>query len=331
MNILVTGGAGYIGSHAVYGLLAAGFRVIVADSLATGHPQAVHPQAVFHQGDLRDRTFLKTLFRTEPIDAVLHFAAASLVGESMADPLKYYDNNVTGTQYLLEAMREAGCSRIVFSSTAAVYGEPTFTPITEDHPCRPLNTYGETKLAMERMMHWASEIHGIRYAALRYFNVAGAHAQGHIGEAHQPETHLVPLILQVPLGQREYLTVFGDDYATPDGTCIRDYIHIDDLVEAHLLALKHLLEGGRGGSYNLGTGTGYSVSQMLEAARRVTGHAIPARVAPRRAGDPAVLVAAYDKALAELGWEPRCRDVETIIASAWHFHQSHPQGYGEAL
>lgn len=331
MNILVTGGAGYIGSHAVYGLLAAGFRVIVADNLATGHPQAVHPQAVFHQGDLRDRSFLKTLFQTETIDAVLHFAAASLVGESMADPLKYYDNNVTGTQYLLETMREAGCSRIVFSSTAAVYGEPTFTPITEDHPCRPLNTYGETKLAMERMMHWASEIHGIRYAALRYFNVAGAHAQGQIGEAHQPETHLVPLILQVPLGQREYLTVFGDDYATPDGTCIRDYIHIDDLVEAHLLALKHLLEGGRGGSYNLGTGTGYSVSQMLEAARRVTGHAIPARVAPRRAGDPAVLVAAYDKALAELGWEPRCRDVENIIASAWHFHQSHLQGYGEAL
>ncbi len=327
MKILVTGGAGYIGSHAVHGLIQSGYDVVVADNLSTGHREALHPEAIFCKGDIRDRRFLKDLFEAHPIDAVLHFAAASLVGESMEDPLKYYDNNLTGTQCLLQAMVNAGVDKIVFSSTAAVYGEPVETPLKETHRTQPLNTYGETKLAMEKMMQWCSQIHGIRFVSLRYFNVGGAHPEGHIGEAHIPETHLIPLILQVPLGQREALRIFGDDYPTRDGTCVRDYIHIADLVDAHVLALGKLIAGDAGGIFNLGTGEGYTVLEMLAAARKVTGHPIPAEICPRRAGDPAVLVASPEKACQELGWQPRFTAIEEIIASAWRFHQSHPKGY----
>lgn len=328
MKILVTGGAGYIGSHAVQGLIQSGYDVVVADNFATGHRQALHPEAILCRGDIRDRRFLADLFQAHPIDAVLHFAASSLVGESMLDPLKYYDNNLTGTQLLLEAMVKAGVDKIVFSSTAAVYGEPDETPLKEFHTTKPLNPYGETKLAMERMMQWCSQVHGVRFVSLRYFNVGGAHTEGAIGEAHDPETHLIPLILQVPLGRRESLSIFGDDYPTRDGTCVRDYIHIEDLVEAHILALKKLTAGHPGGIYNLGTGEGYTVLEMLNAARKITGHSIPAVVSPRRAGDPAVLVASPDKAMADLGWKPQHTSIEAIIASAWRFHQSHPHGYG---
>lgn len=327
MKILVTGGAGYIGSHAVYGLIQNGYEVVVADNLGTGHREALHPEALFCEGDIRDPEFLQDLFKTHAIAGVLHFAAASLVGESMENPLKYYDNNLTGTQRLLEAMVTAGADKIVFSSTAAVYGEPVETPLRETHPAAPLNPYGETKLAMEKLMHWSQEIHGIRYISLRYFNVGGAHEEALIGEAHNPETHLIPLILQVPLGQRETLSIYGDDYPTRDGTCVRDYIHIADLVDAHVLALQKLLSGSLGGIYNLGTGEGYTVREMLEAARHVTGHSIPALIMPRRAGDPAVLVASPEKAMKELGWVPKHTSIEDIIASAWRFHREHPLGY----
>lgn len=327
MQVLVTGGAGYIGSHAVDGLIRRGYGVVVVDNLSTGHLEAVHPEAVFCRGDIRDKAFLSEVFCAHKVDAVMHFAASSLVGESMEDPLKYYDNNLYGTMCLLKAMREAGTDRIVFSSTAAVYGEPIDTPIVEEHPTSPLNPYGETKLEMEHLMEWCKRIHGIRYVSLRYFNVGGAHPEGHIGEAHAPETHLIPLILQVPLGQRDALGIFGNDYPTRDGTCVRDYIHIEDLVEAHILALGKLSEGGEGGIYNLGTGEGFTVREMLLAARRVTGHPIPEDPKPRRAGDPAVLVASPEKAFKELGWKPRYTNVEDIIASAWAFHRNHPKGY----
>ncbi|MED4996511.1 UDP-glucose 4-epimerase GalE, partial [Geobacillus stearothermophilus] len=275
--ILVCGGAGYIGSHAVYRLLEKGERVVVVDNLQTGHREAVHRDAVFCQGDIRDHDFLRKVFRQHDIEAVIHFAANSLVGESMEEPLKYYDNNVYGTQVLLEVMKEFGVKQIVFSSTAAVYGEPKQIPIIETDPTEPTNAYGETKLAMEKMMKWADRAYGIRSISLRYFNVAGAYGTT-IGEDHNPETHLIPLILKVPLGQREEISVFGDDYDTPDGTCIRDYIHVLDLVDAHVLALEKLRNGASSDVYNLGNGNGFSVKEVIEAARQVTGHPIPARV-----------------------------------------------------
>ncbi|MED5078537.1 UDP-glucose 4-epimerase GalE, partial [Geobacillus stearothermophilus] len=281
--ILVCGGAGYIGSHAVYRLLEKGERVVVVDNLQTGHREAVHRDAVFCQGDIRDRDFLREVFRQHDIEAVIHFAANSLVGESMEEPLKYYDNNVYGTQVLLEVMKEFGVKQIVFSSTAAVYGEPKQIPIVETDPTEPTNAYGETKLAMEKMMKWADRAYGIRSISLRYFNVAGAYGTT-IGEDHNPETHLIPLILKVPLGQREEISVFGDDYDTPDGTCIRDYIHVLDLVDAHVLALEKLRNGASSDVYNLGNGNGFSVKEVIEAARQVTGHPIPARVVARRPG-----------------------------------------------
>ncbi|MED4979552.1 UDP-glucose 4-epimerase GalE, partial [Geobacillus stearothermophilus] len=281
--ILVCGGAGYIGSHAVYRLLEKGERVVVVDNLQTGHREAVHRDAVFCQGDIRDRDFLRKVFRQHDIEAVIHFAANSLVGESMEEPLKYYDNNVYGTQVLLEVMKEFGVKQIVFSSTAAVYGEPKQIPIIETDPTEPTNAYGETKLAMEKMMKWADRAYGIRSISLRYFNVAGAYGTT-IGEDHNPETHLIPLILKVPLGQREEISVFGDDYDTPDGTCIRDYIHVLDLVDAHVLALEKLRNGASSDVYNLGNGNGFSVKEVIEAARQVTGHPIPARVVARRPG-----------------------------------------------
>ncbi|MCG6794938.1 UDP-glucose 4-epimerase GalE [Geobacillus sp. YHL] len=324
--ILVCGGAGYIGSHAVYRLLEKGERVVVVDNLQTGHKEAVHRDAVFCQGDIRDREFLRTVFRRHDIEAVIHFAANSLVGESMEEPLKYYDNNVYGTQVLLEVMKEFGVKQIVFSSTAAVYGEPKQIPIIETDPTEPTNAYGETKLAMEKMMKWADRAYGIRSISLRYFNVAGAYGTT-IGEDHNPETHLIPLILKVPLGQREEISVFGDDYDTPDGTCIRDYIHVLDLVDAHVLALEKLRNGASSDVYNLGNGNGFSVKEVIEAARQVTGHPIPARVVARRPGDPARLVASSEKAKRELGWEPKYPSITDIVASAWEWHQARPNGY----
>ena len=327
MAILVLGGAGYIGSHTVYELLAAGREVVVADNLLTGFRAAVHPDARFYQLDIRDGAALDALFAQENIEGVIHFAASSQVGESMADPLKYYDNNLHGTACLLKAMTAHGVDKIVFSSTAATYGEPEHIPIQEGDRTAPTNCYGETKLAMERMMHWVSGAHGLRYVALRYFNACGAHPDGMIGEAHDPETHLIPLILQVANGQSEKVSIFGNDYATPDGTCVRDYIHVTDLARAHILALDYLLQGGESDVFNLGNGVGFTVKEIIDVSRTVTGHPIPAEICPRRAGDPARLVASSEKARRVLGWEPRFADPETIVATAWNWHRTHPKGY----
>lgn len=327
MAILVLGGAGYIGSHTVYELIAAGREVIVADNLQTGFRAAVHPAARFYNVDIRDRAALDALLDKEQVEGVIHFAASSQVGESMTDPLKYYDNNLCGTACLLQAMVAHGIDKIVFSSTAATYGEPERVPILESDRTEPTNCYGETKLAMEKMMGWTSRAHGLRYVALRYFNAAGAHPDGIIGEAHNPETHLIPLILQVPNGQREKISVFGTDYDTRDGTCVRDYIHVTDLARAHILALDYLLRGGESDVFNLGNGVGFTVKEMIDVARRVTGHPIPAKEEPRRAGDPATLIASSQKAMDVLGWKPEFNNVEDIIATAWKWHSTHPKGY----
>ncbi len=327
MSILVLGGAGYIGSHTVYELIEAGHDVVVADNLLTGFREAVHPKARFYELDIRDCGALDALFEKENIEGVIHFAACSQVGESMVLPLKYYDNNLCGTAVLLQAMVAHGIDKIVFSSTAATYGEPEQIPIRENDKTEPTNCYGETKLAMEKMMKWTSLAHGLRYVALRYFNACGAHSSGEIGEAHDPETHLIPLILQVPNGQREHISIFGDDYPTEDGTCVRDYIHVMDLAQAHVLALDYLMAGGESDVFNLGNGVGFSVKEMIEVARKVTGHPIPAVVSPRRAGDPARLVASSEKAKSVLGWKPQYAALETIVDSAWRWHQSHPRGF----
>lgn len=327
MAVLVTGGAGYIGSHAVAALLEKGEQVVVVDNLAQGHRKAVLGGKLY-VGDLRDSEFLAKVFAENEIDGVIHFAASSLVGESMQDPAKYYHNNVYGTLCLLEQMHKAGVNNIVFSSTAATYGEPERTPIDEFDRTLPTNTYGETKLAMERMIRWFDVAHGIKYVSLRYFNAAGAHESGRIGEDHSPETHLVPLVLQVALGQRPHISVFGDDYPTADGTCVRDYIHVSDLADAHLLALERLRNGGESGIFNLGSGQGFTVKQVIEVAREVTGREIPAKFEPRRAGDPATLVASSARARQELGWTPRRDRLEDIISSAWQWHSNHPEGYG---
>jgi UDP-glucose 4-epimerase len=328
MAIMVTGGAGYIGSHTVAELLARGEDVVVVDNLYQGHKDAVLGGKLY-VGDLRDAAFMDTVFGENKIDAIIHFAANSLVGESMTNPAKYYHNNVYGTLCLLEKMNQYGVNKIVFSSTAATYGEPENVPILESDRTLPTNAYGETKLAMEKMMRWFDTAHGIKFVSLRYFNAAGAHASGKIGEDHQPETHLVPVILQVALGQRPHISVFGDDYPTEDGTCIRDYIHVSDLADAHILAVEKLRNGGESGIYNLGSGKGYSVKQVVDITRKVTGHPIPASYEPRRAGDPAVLVASSERARAELGWKPSRDSLEQIIASAWSWHKDHPNGYGD--
>ena len=327
MQILVLGGAGYIGSHTVSELIDAGEQVVIIDNLETGHIEAVHPKARFYQGDIRDRSFVDSVFEKESIDAVIHFAANSLVGESMTNPLKYYDNNLYGTKVLLESMVAHNIDKIVFSSTAATYGEPENIPILESDRTEPTNPYGETKLSMEKMMKWTGVAHGLRYVALRYFNACGAHISGKIGEAHNPETHLIPLILQVPNGQRDYISIFGEDYDTKDGTCVRDYIHVTDLAQAHILAVRYLMEGGRSDVFNLGNGVGFTVKEVIETARKVTGHPIPAQVAPRRAGDPAKLIASSEKAKQVLGWRPEHAELEEIIATAWKWHKTHPQGY----
>ena len=327
MKIVVVGGAGYIGSHAVKQLLEAKAEVVVIDSLQTGHRESVPHHVPFYQVDIRDKAPLKEVFEKEKPDGVIHFAANSLVGESMTKPLKYYNNNVCGTETLLEVLVETGVKYIVFSSTAATYGDVTQMPILETTPTCPTNTYGETKLAIEKMLKWTHGAHDLNYVCLRYFNVAGADASGTIGEAHTTETHLIPLILRVPLDQSPEITVFGTDYPTEDGTCIRDYVHITDLVDAHLLALRYLMNGGESDVFNLGSNTGYSVLEMIEAARKVTGHPIPVKLSERRAGDPPKLIASSEKAKKVLGWDPKHTDVEDIIASAWKWHRTHPNGY----
>ena len=329
MKILVLGGAGYIGSHTVRELIDAGEDVVIIDNLETGHIEAVHEKAVFYQGDIRDKAFVDSVLDKEDIDAVIHFAANSLVGESMTNPLKYYDNNLYGTKVLLESMVEHGVDKIVFSSTAATYGEPERIPILETDRTEPTNPYGETKLSMEKMMKWTDKAHGLRYVALRYFNACGAHVDGTIGEAHNPETHLIPLILQVPNGQREKISIYGDDYDTKDGTCVRDYIHVTDLAQAHILAVKYLMAGNESNVFNLGNGVGFTVKEVIETARKVTGHPIPAETTPRRGGDPARLIASSDKAKEVLGWKPEHADLEEIIATAWKWHKNHPNGYAK--
>lgn len=327
MSILVCGGAGYIGSHAVHQLIGKGEEVVIVDNLQTGHLDAIHPKAKFYEGDIRDANVLDRIFTENRIEAVIHFAANSLVGESMEKPLLYFNNNVYGMQMLLEAMKRHGVDKIVFSSTAAVYGEPRRIPIMESDDTIPTNTYGETKLTMEKMMKWVSRADGIRYVSLRYFNAAGAVPDGSIGEDHHPETHLIPLILQVPLGKRDCITVYGDDYDTPDGTCLRDYIHVIDLADAHVLALDYLRKGGASNIFNLGNGKGFSVKEMIEAAKKATGMDIKVVIGRRRAGDPAQLIASSEKAQRILGWQPKFTDVEAVIGTAWNWHQKHPNGY----
>lgn len=326
MSILVCGGAGYIGSHMVAELLENGQDVVILDNLEKGHKDALLGGKLYI-GDLRDKEILNKIFTENDIEAVIDFAAYSLVGESMTEPLKYFNNNVYGTISLLEAMKEHNVKYIVFSSTAATYGEPECVPILEYSKTIPTNAYGESKLLVEKILNWCDKAYGIKYTTLRYFNAAGAHINGKIGEDHSPETHLIPLILNVALGKRDEILIFGDDYDTKDGSCIRDYIHVSDLASAHSLALKRLMNGGESRIYNLGNGTGFSVKEMIDIARKVTGHEIPAKIAPRRAGDPAILIASSEKAMKELNWKPKFNSVETIIETAWNWHKNHPNGY----
>ena len=327
MAILVLGGAGYIGSHMVDTLLSDGRDVVVVDNLLTGHRAAVPAGVPFYEVDIRDKAALREVFEKENIEQVVHFAASSIVPESMADPLKYFDNNTAGMIALLEVMLEFDVKQIVFSSTAATYGIPEENPIKETTPQNPINPYGESKLQMEHIMKWADDANGLKWVALRYFNVAGAKADGSIGEDHPVETHLVPIILRTALGQREKIMMFGDDYNTPDGFNVRDYVHVMDLANAHVLALDYLAKGNESNQFNLGSANGFSVKQMVEAAREATGKEIPAEVGPRRAGDPDSLVASSAKAREVLGWAPKYDDVKEIIKTAWTWHQQHPHGY----
>ncbi|MCA1032704.1 UDP-glucose 4-epimerase GalE [Bacillus timonensis] len=327
MSVLVLGGAGYIGSHAVYQLIDQGEHVVVVDNLETGHREAIHHEATFYEGDIRNVDFLRSVFKKEAIESVIHFAANSLVAESMENPLKYFDNNVYGTQVLLKAMVEHDVKKIVFSSTAATFGEPESVPITELQQTNPTNPYGESKLMMEKLMKWTEKAYGIKYVALRYFNVAGARETAEIGEDHFPETHLIPIILQTALKKRAHVTIFGVDYDTDDGTCIRDYIHVEDLIQAHLLALDYLREGNPSNVFNLGSSQGFSVKQMIETAKEVTGRDIPVKMGPRRSGDPSILIASSEKAKKVLGWTPKRTSVSKIMLDAWKWHSSHQDGY----
>lgn len=327
MRVLVTGGAGYVGSHSAKLLAERGHEVTVVDNLAEGHRAAVGklPLVV---ADLLDRECITALIREKRVEAVMHFAAFAYVGVSVTEPAKYYRNNIVGTLALLDAMRAGGVNRIVFSSTCATYGNPQRIPITEDHPQNPISPYGFTKLAIEHALADYARAYNLGYAALRYFNASGAAADGTIGEDHDPETHLIPLVLQVALGQRQQAEIFGTDYPTPDGTCIRDYIHVDDLASAHLAALEQLKPGEQL-KLNLGTGEGASVKQVIDRCRDVTGHPIPTREGPRRPGDPPELVADPSAAKRALGWEAKHKDVRTIIETAWRWHSKHPRGYGD--
>jgi UDP-glucose-4-epimerase GalE len=328
MNILVTGGAGYVGSHAVRVLKQHDYAVVVYDNLSEGSRHAV-PGEELVVGELMDRSLLRTVMKDHQIEAVMHFAASAYVGESVERPHKYYQNNIVATLSLMEAMRECEVSRIVFSSTCATYGEPETVPITEDESQTPINPYGFTKLAIERALSDYCHAYQWGYAALRYFNAAGAAESGEIGEDHDPETHLIPLVLQTALGQRDEIFIFGDDYPTPDGTCIRDYIHVDDLATAHVAALQRL-DAGVELKLNLGTGSGASVRQVIDACRRVTGKDIPERVVGRRPGDPPQLVADPRRAREQLNWQPKHTTIDSIVESAWGWHQAHPHGYPKA-
>ena len=327
VNILVTGGAGYVGSHAARLLERAGHTVWVVDNLSQGHLGAVRAGRLI-EADVADRDVVVGLLREKRVEAVMHFAALTLVGESVSDPAKYYQNNVVSSLALLESMRAAGVKRIVFSSTTATYGVPERVPITEDESQEPINPYGFAKLVIERALADYANAYGFAYAALRYFNAAGASPDGDLGEDHDPESHLIPIVLDVALGQREKITIFGDDYPTADGTCIRDYIHVDDLGSAHVKALERL-ESGRGLCLNLGTGRGFSVREVIDTCRRVTGHAIPAEIGPRRPGDPPELVADSSRAQRQLAWKPRYTELEEIVSTAWRWHRDHPHGYAD--
>ncbi|MDF7638245.1 UDP-glucose 4-epimerase GalE [Lactobacillus sp. ESL0791] len=329
MRILIIGGAGYIGSQAVKSLINEGSEIVVLDSLVTGHKRAIDPKAKFYQGDIEDTFLVSQILRTEKIDAVMHFAAYSLVPESVKKPLKYYDNNVTGMISLLKAMNDAQVKYLVFSSSAATYGIPKKLPITEDTPLNPINPYGETKMMMEKIMHWADKADGIKSIALRYFNVAGAASDGSIGEDHAPETHLVPNILNSAISGDGKFTIFGNDYDTKDGTNVRDYVQVEDLIDAHILALRHLIKTNKSDVFNLGTAHGYSNLEILEAARKVTGIDIPYTMGPRRGGDPDSLVADSSKARTVLGWQPQHENVEEVIQTAWNWHKNHPEGYDD--
>ena len=324
-HILIVGGAGYIGSHMVKDLLAAGYPVVTLDNLSRGH-RSLLPGGEFVEGDMGDPDVLDGVFRQYPVKAVMHFAAHSQVGESVQHPMMYYRNNVANTITLLEAMQRAGVRHFIFSSSAAVYGEPERTPIDEEHPCLPTNPYGMTKLMVEHILRDVSGVTDLGYCSLRYFNAAGADTSGEIGERHEPETHLIPLVLQVATGERESIKIFGEDYPTPDGTCLRDYIHVSDLTQAHLLALESLLNGGDSATYNLGNSTGYSVRQIIDSARQITGQAIPAVIADRRAGDPAILIADSTRIRKQLGWRPRFEKIDDIIDTAWTWHQKEAAG-----
>jgi UDP-glucose 4-epimerase len=324
MRVLVVGGAGYIGSVVADRLVRDGHQVTVLDNLCMGWRESVPAEAEFVQADMGDATTLAPLFESRHFDAVMHFAAFIEAGESVKHPELYFENNASRTLTLLETMLKYGVQRLVFSSTAAVYGEPQQVPIVEDHPLFPTNAYGESKLIVERMLGWLNSAHGLRYASLRYFNAAGA--TGDRGEAHRTESHLIPLILQVPLGQRPSIAIFGSDYPTIDGSCVRDFIHVDDLASAHLLALRGLEQHPRL-VFNLGSGTGFTVRQVIDLARKVTGHPIPVEERPRRSGDPAVLIASSEHIRKMLGWNPQASDIESIVHSAWEWHKSHPHGY----
>jgi len=325
MRLLVTGGAGYIGSVVAQNLLDAGHKVTVIDNLSRGHRQAVPNGADLVVGDLAKKEILAGLFRLHQFDAVLHFAAFIEAGESMKFPETFFRNNTANALAVLEAMLEGHVSRFVFSSTAALYGNPARTPIEEEDALHPTNAYGESKLLVERMLEWFHRIHGLRYSSLRYFNAAGA-ASADQGEAHQPESHLVPRLMNVALGRQKHIEIFGTDYPTSDGSCVRDYIHVSDLAEAHLLALDALDRSGRM-IYNLGNGQGFTVREVIEGVRRVTGRAIPVVESPRREGDPAVLIASSDKIRRELGWKPKFAELESILGSAWEWHKKYPDGY----
>jgi UDP-glucose 4-epimerase len=327
-TLLVTGGAGYVGSHAVVELLARGHKVVVFDNLYQGHREAVADAATFVRGDLCDRSAIAAVFKAHKIDAIMHFAAHSLVGESMTKPFRYVGENVVNALNLIEAAVENKVRKFVLSSTCAIFGTPARVPIDEDVVKAPVNSYGEGKLAVERILHWADQAHGLRSACLRYFNAAGAHPTAGIGEDHSPETHLIPIALEVALGKRKHIDVYGTDYPTPDGTCVRDYIHVCDLADAHVRVLDALDERSR--HYNVGIGRGYSVREVLAAVRRVTGAAVPERVAPRRAGDPPSLVAAPDRIRRELGWEPRFTAIDQIVGTAWQWRRANPHGFGAA-
>lgn len=330
-NILVSGGAGYIGSHTVRALAQAGYFPVVLDNLMTGHKEAIHSDILFYIGDIADEDLVADIIKKEEIDAVIHFAARSLVGESVEKPDLYFEDNTAKTNRFVSILLKCGVNQIVFSSTAAVYGNPAESPIPEEAITKPINPYGASKLMIEESFKWLEQAYGLKWIALRYFNAAGASLDGSIGEDHTTETHLIPLVLKTALGQRESIAIFGTDYNTPDGTCLRDYIHVLDLADAHVCALQALDRGLSSGSYNVGTGRGYSVREVVETAKKVTGVEIPVLEAPRREGDPAVLVAKAEKIIKAMGWSARYSDLETIISTAWQWHRTHPYGYRNSL